>query len=649
MIAVNRREFLAAALAAGTLERKPLVSRHNPVYKADDPRAPLGVGNGEFAFSADVTGLQTFPDKFEKSFPLCTQSQWGWHSFRRPAGQLKLTEYDTFGRMVGYASNGKGQEEIFNWLRENPHRLHLGRIGFLGLAPDDIRNPEQTLDLWTGTLISRFEYKGKPVTVRTCVHPTLDMLACEVDTPLKVVIDFPYASPGITAADWNKPQAHKTTGDIQRTLDGDTYNVSIRWKTEVRLERRSEHSFALHPVIERLRPGSGKLSFSVLFEPVKTGAAHPDCFAACAEHWQRFWSSGASVEFPENRELERRAVLSQYLTAIHCAGSLPPQETGLTMNSWYGKFHLEMHWWHAAHFAMWGRPQLLERSLSWYGHILPSARAKAKQQGYAGARWPKMCGPNGDDSPSNIGPFLIWQQPHPISYAELMYAAAPKAQTLDRYRVVVFETAQFMASFAHWDGKRYVLGPPVIPAQENHPPRETWNPTYELAYWAHALGIAQQWRQRLGLPPDPKWEHVRANLSALPAKDGVYLAHENCPQTFTERNRDHPSMLAAMGVLPGVGVDRATMRRTLDRVMREWKWPDTWGWDYPMVSMTASELGDAKLAIDALLLKTPKNEYTASGHNYQRPSLPCYLPGNGGLLAAIAKMGSKGLISGWRA
>ena len=89
----------------------------------------------------------------------------------------------------------------------------------------------------------------------------------------------------------------------------------------------------------------------------------------------------------------------------------------------------------------------------------------------------------------------------------------------------------------------YVLGPPVIPAQENHPPRETWNPTFELEYWYDALGTAQQWRKRLGLRPEPKWEEVRAKISKLPVKDGVYLAHENCPQTFTERNRDHPSML----------------------------------------------------------------------------------------------------------
>ena len=319
---------------------------------------------------------------------------------------------------------------------------------------------------------------------------------------------------------------------------------------------------------------------------------------------------------------------------------MPPQETGLTCNSWYGKFHLEMHYWHAAHFATWGRPALLERSLGWYDAILPSAREKARQQGYAGARWPKMTAPDGRDSPSPIGPLLIWQQPHPIAMAEMIYAAHPTRDTLARYRDIVFESAEFMASYAHYDPKsaRYVLGPPVIPAQENHPPRETWNPTFELEYWDHALGIAQRWRERAGLAREPKWDDVRAKLSALPVKDGVYLAHENCPQTFTERNRDHPSMLGALGVLPGRKVDRETMRRTLKKVFAEWKWADTWGWDFPMVAMTAASLNEPALAIDALSMETPKNTWLPNGHNWQRANLPLYLPGNGGLLLAIAHM-----------
>lgn len=203
---------------------------------------------------------------------------------------------------------------------------------------------------------------------------------------------------------------------------------------------------------------------------------------------------------------------------------------------------------------------------------------------------------------------------------------------------MVFETAEWMADYAVERGGRYVLGPGLIPAQENHPPRQTWNPTFELEYWREALEVAQQWRQRLGMPRNPKWEAVRRKLSSLPAQDGVYLAHENCPQTFTERNRDHPSMPTAFGVCRGERVDRQTMRRTLHRVLREWRWLDTWGWDFPMVAITAAKLGDPETAINALFIESPKNTWRASGHNYQRPNLPVYLPGNGALLIAVARM-----------
>jgi hypothetical protein len=240
---------------------------------------------------------------------------------------------------------------------------------------------------------------------------------------------------------------------------------------------------------------------------------------------------------------------------------------------------------------------------------------------------------------------LIWQQPHPIVYAELCYRHRPDRSTLARYRNIVFDSAEFMASFATWDEKRerYKLGPPVIPAQENHPPRETWNPTFELAYWSHGLRIAQRWRTRLGLRPSVAWHKVLEKLSPLPRRNGVYLAHENCPQTFTTRNYDHPSMLAAYGVLPGAGVDRNVMRETLKLVLRSWQWGRTWGWDYPMTAMTAARLGEPELAVNALMMETEKNKYLPNGHNWQRSDLPCYLPGNGGLLYATAMM-----AAGWR-
>lgn len=660
--------------AADLIDRAALIKRHNPVLRKLDPLSPLSLGNGEFAFTGDVTGLQTFPSEYEKAMPLCTMSQWGWHTAPPSRGfdpsALRLTNYDTHGRLVSYPTGAEGQGELYNWLRENPHRLHLGQIG-LRLLTDghgeariaDIDDIEQRLDLWTGTLISRFVFDGQVVTVTTAVHPDLDLLAATIESGLigqkrlAVRFAFPYGSPGMAAADWEQPGKHQSMlvgrtnagALIRRTLDADRYFVAINWDGEASLQTEAEHAFLLTPGEQNSR-----LEFVAWFSPRPVSAPPPKAaatLAASAARWKRFWTRGAAVELSESRdrrapELERRVVLSQYLTAVQCAGSLPPQETGLTVNSWYGKFHLEMHWWHAAHFALWNRLPLLEKSLGWYDSVRPSARAWAVKQGYAGVRWPKMTDPNGRDSPSAIGPLLIWQQPHPIFMAELCYLTRPDRNTLTRYRQIVFQTAEFMASYAFFDPqtRRYVLGPPVIPAQENHPPRETWNPTFELAYWAYGLKLAQAWRERLGMSRSPAWDRVISTLAPLPVRDGVYLAQENCPQTFTERNFDHPSMLGALGMLPhDASVDRETMRRTLHKVMKEWRWEDTWGWDYPLTAMTAARLGEPEIAIDALLMPTAKNGYSANGHNWQRPNLPCYLPGNGGLLYAIALM-----AGGWR-
>jgi hypothetical protein len=479
-------------------------------------------------------------------------------------------------------------------------------------------------------------------------------VAAVVESPLvnsgalAIAVEFPYGSSKMNASDWTSEAKHQTkfTADgargltADRRLDADGYWVRLHWTGDAEAAGDGAHRAVLR---------GRQLEFTCEFAAVKSSAGAvtaAETFALGAKLWERFWSGGGAMDFagspdPRAAELERRVVLSQYLTAIQCAGSLPPQETGLACNSWFGKFHLEMHWWHAAHFALWGRAPLLERSLAWYGRILPVAREKARKQGYPGARWPKMTSPSGRDSPSNVGELLIWQQPHAIAMAELCYRAHPNRETLERYRDVVMESAEFMAGYAVLRSGRYVLGPPVIPAQENHDARTTWNPAFELQYWREALGTAQEWRTRLGLARESKWDDVRKRLSALPVKDGVYLSDENCPATFTEKNRDHPSMLMALGFLQGDGVDRDTMRRTLDRVMKEWQWPDTWGWDFPMVAMTASRLGDPDTALRALFMDSPKNEWLPNGHNRQRANLPVYLPGNGALLAAMAVMAAQ--------
>jgi hypothetical protein len=118
-----------------------------------------------------------------------------------------------------------------------------------------------------------------------------------------------------------------------------------------------------------------------------------DAFSASKTYWRKFWKSGGALDLSHCKdrrafELERRIVLFRYLTAIQCMGSFPPADTGLTINSWYGKFHLEMHWWYHLHYALWGHPEVLERTLPWYQSILSKAKQTAEKQGYAGGRWP---------------------------------------------------------------------------------------------------------------------------------------------------------------------------------------------------------------------------------------------------------------------
>ncbi|MFC1642704.1 hypothetical protein ACFL5O_08490 [Myxococcota bacterium] len=100
------------------------------------------------------------------------------------------------------------------------------------------------------------------------------------------------------------------------------------------------------------------------------------------------------------------------------------------------------------------------------------------------------------------------------------------------------------------------------------------------------------------------------------------------------------TMAAPLGLLPGFGVDPAVMRRTLDAVAATWDWDaQSWGWDYPMLAMTAARLGDPDLAVDLLLKDGPNNAYMPNGHCPQPSAdLAVYLPANGALLSAVAMM-----------
>lgn len=663
---------------AGVIDRERLVRRHTIVHREWHPSATLSVGNGAFAVGVDATGLQTFPNEHEMPppvpwtslaerrfdldefpVPVRTQSSWGWYrtNTRRAYSMDEASSpYQTRRGPVPYpdgrpgAADGDPAREASAWLFNNPRRLDLGRVGLrfpgadVGLA--DISLTSIELDLWTGRVHSRFQVLGEPVEVYTAVHPTADVVSTHVTSPLlaagrlEIAVTFPFQRDHYAAFETFEEKAKSGGADrmrwAERVVGDSRYHVTVT----------SDGT-----VSDNLRvSGTGdSLSVSVAF-----GQSRPDGVPAfdevrdaAAEHWQSFWTTGGAVSLegstdPRACELERRVVLSQFQTAVHCAGPTPPQETGLLYNSWEGQFHLEMHWWHAAHFVVWGRPQLLERSLEWYRDILPSARDYARWQGYAGARWPKQVGPDAIDAPCDVGPFLVWQQPHLIYYAELLRLAG---RPVDQLTELVYETAEFMASYAEPDDQGiYHLGPPIIPAQESYTPvrAETMDPTFELAYWYWGLQTAQQWRVRSGLPPAPHWDEVLQGLARPHVRDGIYTAVATPPYTTYD---DHPSMLMALGFVPQTPlVDSETMAATYDDVLKRWELSSTWGWDYPVLAMCATKLGRPRDAVDALLMDAYKNHYLSSGHVPQSPGgLSAYLPANGGLLSAVALM-----AAGWQ-
>jgi len=61
------------------------------VLEKSDPLTPLSVGNGEFAFTADITGLQTLPDYHQQECP--------WAHTRRGAGTACRTRQAIVWRM----------------------------------------------------------------------------------------------------------------------------------------------------------------------------------------------------------------------------------------------------------------------------------------------------------------------------------------------------------------------------------------------------------------------------------------------------------------------------------------------------------------------------------------------------------------------
>jgi len=336
------------------INRKPVVDRHILLVTKPDSLSSLSVGNGKFCFTVDPTGLQSFPQNYVNGVPLGTQSSWGWHSF--PNGQFfafeeTFKEYDFNGKKINYSVQGHSndrQNQVVDYFRSNPHRLQLANIGFefgdnSNLIHDvaELNNIRQSLNLWTGTIQSNYAVGGSPVQVHTVAHPDHDLIALKLKSSLleskKIKLRIRLPSPSGLWKDpgnqWRAVTSYHSTYtvyphgvDIRYQLDTNAYVIQLRWKGKGSFSEKSRNYYVFQP--ESVRD----FECAIRFVPVIENQDLPSfsqTLLASKKHWKSFWLSGGAIDFagskdPRAFELERRVILSQYLSRIQCVSDQPP-------------------------------------------------------------------------------------------------------------------------------------------------------------------------------------------------------------------------------------------------------------------------------------------------------------------------------------
>ncbi|KAJ9191527.1 hypothetical protein DTO164E3_8813 [Paecilomyces variotii] len=230
--------LLYTSLSQGTIVRRPIITRFNPTRRtvSSNYTTPIQIGNGNFAFGADITGLQTLQ-------PFNTLSSWGWHNTSLPNNTTPANftglDWWTHGRLVNYDQPNPAEPEISQWLIANPHRVNLGRVGFAFFEGDvavnvlmerDVSSAMQELDLYSGSVKSVFTVNGSEVEVTTVVDPQTDTLAVKTSSTLLnegrlgFFVDYPYAT------DVNKFEAPTTNPTFELAYWRFGLDTAITWK-----------------------------------------------------------------------------------------------------------------------------------------------------------------------------------------------------------------------------------------------------------------------------------------------------------------------------------------------------------------------------------------------------------------------------------
>lgn len=588
--------------------KKSDIIKYNLKFNHIDSKNPVTIGNGDFAITLDQTGTQSLYETY-KDIPLSTMSNKNW--FYKDKKNIKPSYVDGKAYMLFNLDN----DQNYQTNRQYPFKYSFMQILLYDndklIDINNIKDVKQELDLYKGIVTSSFNYKEK-------INKTISFIYQDHDE-----FNFKLQSDNLNLAlKFNYPSYTKNGYrlDILPNVLVKEDRITLLYDDKNSLSFKLKSSSNYQIVENTLIFDDNNVSFSLALDEIKEGKLLDE-----------FWKCDNGIII-DNEELVKKMVLSKYLLHVNSTGIYPPQESGLTYNCWNSKFHLEMHLIHSLWNIYNNHVGDLVKSFDYYLSIMPSSLKRASLNGYKGLRFPKMTGPDGEDSPSNIGPLLIWQAPHILFMLQEIYYLYNKENIIKKYEPLISGTIDFMISFLTLKDSKYQMLDPLLEACESIPLDRCQNPSFELEYWRYTL--ERQPKIDTVLYGHQRYDYLDITSKIITPKedDGIYLKTYGVIDKY-DLYKDHPTEGFLMSFFKSKIVDKEKMVKTIDYILKNMDLSSYWGWDFPFLGLSLLNCGEIEKSIEVTQLNTINNQYLYNGYNTSpRDDLKAYLPGNGAFL-----------------
>lgn len=588
--------------------KKSDIIKYNLKFNHIDSKNPVTIGNGDFAITLDQTGTQSLYEIY-KDIPLSTMSNKNW--FYKDKKDIKPSYVDGKAYMLFNLDN----DPNYQINRQYPFKYSFMQILLYDndklIDINNIKDVKQELDLYKGIVTSSFNYKEKINKTTSFIYQDHDEFNFKLQSDnLNLALKFNY--PSYTKNGYRL--------DILPNVLVKEDRITLLYDDKNSLSFKLKSSSNYQIVENTLIFDDNNVSFSLALDEIKEGKLLDE-----------FWKCDNGIII-DNEELVKKMVLSKYLLHVNSTGIYPPQESGLTYNCWNSKFHLEMHLIHSLWNIYNNHVGDLVKSFDYYLSIMPSSLKRASLNGYKGLRFPKMTGPDGEDSPSNIGPLLIWQAPHILFMLQEIYYLYNKENIIKKYEPLISGTIDFMISFLTLKDSKYQMLDPLLEACESIPLDRCQNPSFELEYWRYTL--ERQPKIDTVLYGHQRYDYLDITSKIITPKedDGIYLKTYGVIGKY-DLYKDHPTEGFLMSFFKSKIVDKEKMIKTIDYILKNMDLSSYWGWDFPFLGLSLLNCGEIEKSIEVTQLNTINNQYLYNGYNTSpRDDLKAYLPGNGAFL-----------------